>query len=125
MSTRKLKTQGEALGSRAFHTNGSMAQGIIAIRRLEQFPSVFSFVYEADSTEDLISRAASERSLGEPAILWRSEISSQYALEMVLWAGEILCFVSWALRVDLWGLISVTKRVESLIEQEGDSLIIE
>lgn len=61
---RKLKTQGEALGSRVFHTNGSMAQGIIAIRRLEQFPSVFSFVYEADSTEDLISRAASERSLG-------------------------------------------------------------
>lgn len=52
-------------------------------------------------------------------------MSSQYALEMVLWAGEVLGFVSWALRVDLWGLISTKKRVESLIEQEGDSLIIE
>ncbi len=36
-------------------------------------------------------------------------MSSQYALEMVLWAGEILCFVSWALRVDLWGLINDEK----------------
>lgn len=47
--------------------------------------------------------------LPEAAILWRSEMSSQYGLDMVLRAGEVLYFVSWALKVDLWGLISMTK----------------
>lgn len=89
-----------------------MAQGIIAIRRLKQFFSVLSFVYEADSTEDLISRAAWSshlvrvfKLLPEPTILWRSEMSLQYALDMVLWAGAVLCFVSWALGADICGLI--------------------